>query len=267
MSINAVQIAKETMNAIKVGSYTNIAGQTINLTQLVNNAVNSSVLLNPNDPVYFKGDIKQNNKPNIYVTQETTLESAYRYSDSNVCVLNFASAYHPGGAFMAGALAQEESIARSSALYHTLCNHDEYYAENKLADSLYLDYTIYSPDVPVIKKDNGEWLDKPYLISVVTSPAPNYSACDSELRKEIKEVLDRRMVIILRTMILNGHRNIVLGAWGCGVFGNDPWVVSSLFKKNLELLPYFDNIEFAVYANKSSETYKAFETTFNRICK
>ena len=38
-------------------------------------------------------------------------------------VLNFASAIKPGGGFMNGAQAQEESIARSSTLHPTLCTH------------------------------------------------------------------------------------------------------------------------------------------------
>ena len=270
-------IADDTMEAIKALKYTNPLGRTISLDKLVIPAVRRSVLYKPDWTESLDG-VEKITSRTVTVTRETTLEAASRFSD--VCVLNFASAKNPGGGFLRGASAQEESIARSSALYHTLVVHPEFYEENKLSQNImYLDYAIYSPDVPVIRNDRGDWLEEPYTISVVTSPAPNRSAImidddmpevgSSERKKafkemdaKIQEVFDRRIRQVLRIMAVNGHKNIVLGAWGCGVFGNDPIVVSKLFKDALNEMPFFENIVFAIYDSPDSEVYKSFDKVF-----
>jgi uncharacterized protein (TIGR02452 family) len=290
------KIAEETMEAIKDQKYKTSSGRTISLDKLIEPAVRRSKLYKPGEPA-FSGCLDpdagstftarfaavENPKPRISVIRESTLEAAQRLADDNPCVLNFASAKHPGGGFMQGALAQEESIARSSALYHTLIVHPQMYEENKLSQKnnigLYLDYAIYSPKVPVIRNDRGDWLDEPYTTSVVTSPAPNRGAifCDPNapdvgtkerseffmgMEEKIVETMRKRMNQVLKIMIVEGHRTIVLGAWGCGVFGNIPLVVAQLFKDALDEHPYFDNIVFAIYDAPDSETYLAFEEIF-----
>jgi uncharacterized protein (TIGR02452 family) len=280
------KIAEETMEAIKDQKYKTSSGRTISLDKLIQPAVRRSKLYKPGEPGFsgwLDPDVVENPRPRISVTRESTLEAAQRLADENACVLNFASAKHPGGGFLQGALAQEESIARSSALYHTLIVHPEMYEENKRSQKdnigLYLDYAIYSPDVPVIRNDRGEWLDEPYTISVVTSPAPNRGAIFSDqdapdvgtderseffmgMEERIVETLSRRMNQILKIMIVEGHRTIVLGAWGCGVFGNIPLVVARRFKDALDKHPYFDNIVFAIYGAPDSEIYRSFEKIF-----
>ena len=272
----AKKIAEGTLDAIKALKYKTASGRTISLDKLVTPAVRRSKLYDPDWKVNL-ADKERNESPAISVTRESTLEAAARLADKRPCVLNFASAKHPGGGFLHGALAQEESIARSSALYHTLIQHPEYYEENKRSQKdnigIYLNYAIYSPDVPVIRNDQGDWLDEPYTTSVVTSPAPNRRAILDNAEDElsgseattalyIAQVFYNRMGQVLAIMAENNHRTIVLGAWGCGVFGNDPELVASLFKKALKQLPYFDEVVFAIYDAPDSEVYKAFEEVF-----
>jgi len=277
----AKKIAEETLRAIEENQYKNTSGRTIVLDKMVQRSIMGSKLYKP-DWNFDPTSLVTNNYPTICITRESTLQAASRLKHDNICVLNFASAKHPGGGFLRGSLAQEESIARSSALYQTLIKHPEYYEENKRSQKdnigMYLDYAIYSPDVPVIRNDKGDWLDEPYLMAVVTSPAPNRSAmlmksddADKKVRddidldtleKTIEKALDRRMCQILSIMAKHGHRTIVLGAWGCGVFGNDPLLVAELFKENLKKLPFFDRVAFPIYDRSDSDTFRSFVQMF-----
>ncbi len=150
-----------------------------------------------------------------------------------VGVLNFASARNPGGGFLNGALAQEESLARSSALYKSLIQCPQYYDFHRSHRSLlYSNRTIYSPGCPVFKRDDGTLIEEPYAIDFITSPAPNAGAIarnqPQDLEK-ISEVLYDRASKILSLAVFQGCEALVLGAWGCGVFKNDPSIVSKIF--------------------------------------
>ena len=272
---HAKRIAEETLDAIKALKYTNPAGRTISLDKLVTPAVRRSRLYKPG--WLLTKDCDKNESPEITVTMESTLQAGLRLQDLKPCVLNFASAKHPGGGFLRGSLAQEESIARSSALYHTLVEHPEMYEENKRSQAenigLYLDYAIYSPDVPVIRNDRGDWLEQPYTMSVLTSPAPNRGAIvtsqtpDDDIAAidlQIARTFFNRIRQVLGIMADNGHRTIVLGAWGCGVFGNDPALVSALFEAGLKQNPYFDKVVFAIYSDPGSSVYTTFDTVFGK---
>jgi uncharacterized protein (TIGR02452 family) len=271
---NLVKIAQETLEVIESKKYTNSFGRTLSLDKLIAPAVRMSELYRPDDIIYLPSG-KINNNPNVYITKESTLEAAARLSNQDICILNFASAKHPGGGFMSGAMAQEESIARSSALYATLIVHEEFYDANikSIKDNvgIYTNHAIYSPNVPVFRDDEGYWLDEPYTISVVTSPAPNLTAIldwenpvddytDYEIYNKVESVFDTRMYQVLSIMAHHEHRNIILGAWGCGIFGNNPDIVARLFKRNLDKIRLFDNIIFAIYGN--TQNVLSFEKVF-----
>jgi uncharacterized protein (TIGR02452 family) len=115
------------------------------------------------------------------VTPETTLQGAARLilhgGYQRVGVLHFASARNPGGGFLSGAQAQEESLARSSALYWSLLRCPEFYTFHRSLDTcLYSDRMIYSPRCSVVRDDAGHWLLAPYLVDSITSAAPNAGA-------------------------------------------------------------------------------------------
>lgn len=280
-----IEIANSTLAAINEGEYTTSSGNKIDIHSDVQYSIDHSVLYTPD-----MTELKKSNgwtrkiftNPVFEVTNESVLDCAQRlynslefpnseYCADHVCILNFASAKNPGGGFLRGANAQEESIARSSSLYSSLIQHIEFYEENKKSQrnniGLYLDYAIYSPDVVVIRNDKGEWLDDPFTISVVTSPAPNRTAIltdeDTTTSDDmIRDVFNRRIYQVLSIMGHYGYRTIVLGAWGCGIFGNDPWMVAKLFKENLQKLPFFAKVAFPIYDRPDSETFRAFVQTF-----
>ena len=144
----------------------------------------------------------------------------------NVAALNFASAKNPGGGFRKGAQAQEECLARCSALYSSLTSPAAagfYAAVHKGGDGLYTDGLIYSPAVTVLR-DDAEALARPWRCAFVTAAAPNAGiARDRGASAErLRAVLVERADRVLGAAVAHGHDAIVLGAWGCGVFKNEP---------------------------------------------
>ncbi len=213
-----------------------------------------------------------NTSPYIEVNDDSVLESISLYRTYYPCVLNFANATTPGGGFKTGSIAQEESIARSSGLYQAIVN-SEYYDIHAagIGDLFYTDTVIHSPSVPIFKNDAGE-IVKTHYANFVTAAAPmktamlhihkNIDAVQRlDLDQRLEVVISKRIERIVRVMAAFNHRTIILGAWGCGAFGNDPYVVARAFKKHLNSYPYFDNIIFSVYANEDNLT--AFEETFD----
>ena len=188
------------------------------------------------------------------VVNRTTLAEAHRLHQldpsADVLALNFASARHPGGGFLGGAKAQEESLARSSGLYPCIAQMRAMYDANRAQRScLYSDHMIYSPRVPVIRDDEGELLARPYPVSFVTAPAVNAGAVHEQEHSEIEPTMFRRMEKVLSLAVLHGHRRLVLGAWGCGVFKNDPARVAALFHHHLVEGVFrgaFEKVVFAV---------------------
>ena len=183
----------------------------------------------------------------VEVTGETTLQAAARLSEFHPLCLNFASAKNPGGGFLSGSQAQEESLARSSGLYS--------------------DYMAYSPSVPIFRRDDGVLLETPFQASFVTAPAVNAGAVaqnEPQNVKFINSTLAARLDKLLWLARQHGHKTLVLGAWGCGVFGNEPPNIAGLFASAFGpdglFHGSFERIVYAVYDSSSGqETKAAFE--------
>ena len=151
----------------------------------------------------------------------------------NIGVLNFASAKNPGGGFINGAMAQEESLAASSTLYKTLTANEEYYRVNRANGSMmYTDYGIYSPDVTFFRDGRFRLAADPVKASVLTMPAVNMGQVQQkgEDMEEAKRVMRQRMKLTLAIFARQGAKNLVLVAYGCGLFRNDPVQVAMLWK-------------------------------------
>ena len=71
---------------------------------------------------------------------------------------------------------------------------------------------------------------------------------------------------ILTVAAANEVNILVLGAFGCGAFANDPRVVAdATFEALDEFIKYFDVVEFAIYCRKfETENYDAFLQTYER---
>lgn len=183
----------------------------------------------------------------VQVTNETTLGAARRLvsQGGRPLALNFANGIHPGGGFLSGARAQEEVLCRSSALYATLVGGPMYaaHAGRDLPDST--DWAIHSPSVPVFRHDDGTELPDPWLLSMLTCAAP-YAPRVGQARS--RELLRQRIHRVLAIARSRGYRELVLGAWGCGAFRNDPRHTAQDFRNALETryAYVFKTVVFAV---------------------
>ncbi|MGB3642217.1 MAG: TIGR02452 family protein, partial [Rivularia sp. (in: cyanobacteria)] len=170
---------------------------------------------------------------------------------------------NPGGGFLNGSQAQEESLARATGLYPCISQMIEMYEKNRNYSScLYLDDMIYSPQVPVIRDDNDQLLDKPFLISILTVPAVNAGAVRKNGKKQemnkIESTMLQRTEKLLSVAAFNNYKVLVLGAWGCGVFKNNPDDVAGYFHYHLVENPkfsgLFEKVVFAVLDNTKDES-------------
>ena len=253
------RVAQETEAIVSAGGY-ETAGW-VDLSDMIDAARRGTHLHLPGEPIVGTGGPGGTGGASaamVEVTGETTLAAARRIHGASpasaVAALNFASARRPGGGWLNGAQAQEESLARASALATSLEQVPEYY-EFHLAQQhpVYSDRVICSPAVPVFRDDDGRLLDEPYPVTFLTAAAPNAG----ELRDrddwdgDLTEVLTQRTRQVLAVAAGHGHRRLVLGAWGCGVFANDPQVVAGVFRAALrdgsECGQSFEHVTFAVY--------------------
>jgi putative RNA 2'-phosphotransferase len=262
-----VEIAKQSLAACEAGFYTNKNGERVEIAQVLDAAKAGTTL---HERGGFDAPVTRR-ATRTSVTSETTIDAMIRLAPEagHLACLNFASAKRPGGGFLHGAQAQEESLARASGLYPCLQTRPEYYARNKdFRSPMYLDVVLYSPRVPFFRDDNGGWLDLPILASVITAAAPNVG----ELRKQnkfdaedVELALRTRSELVLAVAAHHRVDRLVLGAWGAGVFGNDPALVAKIFKELLSttFAGAFEEVVFAVLGTReTSANHRAFADVF-----
>ncbi len=245
-------IAAETVHAVDAGHYTRADTVRVPIGEAVWRAVAGTVGYPPDAPLpAFSAGVHDTS---FEVLNESTLDAARRLvaGGRRVVALNFASAKHPGGGFLNGAQAQEESLCRASALYACLRDNEMYARHAGLGGGFYTNSAIYSPDVPVFRTDAGDWLAEPVLCSFVTAPAVNagvYLGGDGVKRDDVRREMRDRVAKVLAIMAGHGHDAAVLGAWGCGVFKNDPDEVAALFREALDgpFRGAFARVAFAVF--------------------
>lgn len=226
---------------------------------------------------------------NVIVTKKRTFEAATAYKNQHVAVHNFASASNPGGGVTKGANAQEECLCRCSGLYfclNTPAIWDGFYKPHRDAhDPIHNDDIIYTPRVTVFKTDTAtpqllpesEWYD----VDIITCAAPNlrnqpsnrYNSGDGnrQVKMKDKELLalhEKKLRRILEVALSEGCETIILGAFGCGAFQNNPEVVA-LANRNVikDYLHAFKNIEFAVYCPPHDDSnFMIFERVLKVYC-
>lgn len=192
----------------------------------------------------------------MIVLNVDSTEAVLRYPNS--ALLNFASYRHAGGGFVTGAWAQEEAICHDSTLYNVLCRFESFYAENEhnLNRSLYTDRAIYSPDI--VFERGG----KSAKCGVITCAAPNFGSAKNHgvTERENESALARRIDFVISIAEEQKSDTVILGAWGCGVFGQDPAVVARLFKERLGK----SSLKRAVFAIPgNNRNYTEFESAFD----
>ncbi|MFO0725379.1 MAG: TIGR02452 family protein [Myxococcota bacterium] len=253
-------IGAETLRIIEAGRYTAPSGRAVELSSAIAAAKAGTRCYDPAEVAALAAarpvPSPDAQPPKMEVTGETTQAAAARLMNTEgvteLMLLNYASARNVGGGFLGGARAQEEDLARASALYACLLEAPRYYDANRAQSSvLYTDHLIYSPRVPFFRAEGAALVERPCFPSVITAPAPNagqHLAREPDGGRAIEECLRRRAGFVLDVARAHGHRTLLLGAWGCGVFQNDPEVVAQVFADALAAQRgAFERVVFAVY--------------------
>ena len=226
----------------------------------IEDCINETEVYNANSKFIEK---RLNDKQIIIVDEIDSVGAIFKYVNINeiTAVLNFASYNNPGGNFINGSKAQEECLCHESYLYNVLKGRIGYYKINHKNKnrSLYTDRALYSPNVRFTKECKDVFCD------VITCAAPNKTAAQKYYNvsnEENSEVLKERIEFVLKIAQDNGVDNLILGAYGCGVFGQDPLEVAKIFKEFL-LGKYkcFNKVIFAI-PNRLEMNYRCFKRIF-----
>ncbi|MFI6273961.1 TIGR02452 family protein [Streptomyces sp. NPDC050988] len=285
MSARLRGIARQTEEIVAAGSYRASDGRTVSIAAAVAAARQGTRMYGPG-PVetppagQAAGTGPETSSPVggpldtfFEVTGESSLEAARRLPGP-VAVLNFASARNPGGGYLNGAQAQEEALCRASALYACVVEAREFYDHHRAhRDPFYTDRVIHSPAVPVFRDDRGQLLDEPYTAGFLTAAAPNAGVVlrtAPDRTPELPGALASRAERVLETAAAHGYRRLVLGAWGCGVFQNDPEQVARAFRTLLtdggRFAGSFEHVVFGVLdRTKGAVVRSAFERAFREV--
>jgi uncharacterized protein (TIGR02452 family) len=247
----AAEMARSTLAILEAGEYRTESGVLVSIRDRLHQAIAGTESFPPDFD--FPAIRPGVNPTRITVENKTTLAAVAMVAAEGYApaALNFASAKNPGGGFLGGARAQEESLARASGLYPCIHGNPMYDYHRSQHDCVYSHYAIYSPAVPVIRDDDGLLLEQPVYSAFITAPAVNAGVVlerDPSRRREIRKTMAERTSRVLAIAALKGHDALVLGAWGCGVFRNDPQEVAELFRDALTG-PYrgiFSRVIFAI---------------------
>ncbi len=242
----AAMLGRSAVRAANRGHYIDEARRKVDIGDAVRASRSGKLSIAPGDALPAHVPV-EHLETRIRVANETTLGACRQLTDQGLkpLALNFANGITPGGGFLHGARAQEEVLCRSSTLHSTLVEDPMYEIHRQRIRPDSTDWAIYSPGVPVFRKDNGVTLDKPWLLSFITCAAP-YAPTIGQ--PDSGDLLQQRIYRVLEIARAYGYTDLVLGAWGCGAFRNDPHRTARDFRGALEgeFRGAFSQVVFAI---------------------
>lgn len=216
-------------------------------------SVKNSHIYGPEMPAHIPG----NDEPSVCICADDSVTTARKYGKGKTAILNFADYVLRGGLYLYGSNAQEEALCGDSDLWNILNDSafDEYFAWNKANqnDYLYSDRGIYSPDV-IFTGD--------VRFDVLSCAAPYQSAAGHYKgvpAAEAKKAMDQRIQFVRNILEQEHVETAVLGAYGCGVFGNSTKFVAACFHKWFQ----DTSVKNIVYAMPEERKKKIFEKAMN----
>lgn len=278
------QIAEETLRDISNGYYYTDDGTKYGFVETQQYGQANTIYVAPDDreirrwrnparPIRYPSDPPQ--PATVSIVLSSTLKAIHYLNRPNVGVLNFGNPIQPGGGFVSGAEAQEESLARASNLHTMLTSNEgtEFYVHhlNSDTDGFNTHAMIYAPVVIFIRDDSGRNV-APTKASVITSAAVNrtevlkhFKDC-REVEEEVERTMRERMARILRLFEECGDRHLILGSFGTGVFKNSVSLIANIWA-DLLVGPearYNKSFEQVIFAIKDVPTFEEFKREFGR---
>jgi len=274
-----VEMLRDTLRILEEGCYT-VNGRTVSLKLSKEEMLAVQVLL-PQDveEICARTDFKRvftmgrcghdcQNEDSFAAAREQYKTFSYMFDKDAkpILVLNLANPIHPGGGVRKGVKSQEEDLCRKSSLLLSLESPEaaEYYEYNRnLNTYMGSDGMIFTPQVEIIRDEDGNLLEETAIVAVLTCAAPMVRNGKEGMTGEAyQEMVCHRIMGMLKCAAYYGYKNLVLGAWGCGAFGNDAHVISDLFYKALKEMnfngmgekDFFRRVDFAVL-DRTAEQY------------
>ena len=187
--------------------------------------------------------------------------SAAMVLGNNTCILNFANAENPGGYYTSNGRAQEEDLCRVLPQLHPSLVASNFYPLDPRS-------CLITPDVQICRvpgtyavigskeKTESSIKEPPpptrtqLTLTVLTAAMPKCNGKRPKggwLSSASEWAIDVRTRIrcVLEAAASTGFNNIVLGAFGCGAYGNPPREVATIFKQELHSF-HFHNVVFAI---------------------
>ena len=254
--MNRKEIAHETLRIQQQGFYEH-QNTRVDISEAQRAAEENCFLLTPEQGAELVKSLTPPAKgamPIYRVMNQSTVQAILEMNrlGKRPAVLNFASAENPGGGFLNGDMAQEEALAASGGLYNTLLRRERFYKANRACGTMmYTDHAIYSPDVVFFRDGDFRLLHTPVTASVLTLPAVNMGQVrlKGEDITRARAAMKARMRLSLTIFANQKEIYLIFGAYGCGVFCNDPAEVAEWWRELLEDEGYgrfFAGIVFAV---------------------
>lgn len=182
----------------------------------------------------------------------------------DLAVLDFASFVNPGGGYIRGGLAQEEALCTESYLYNVLDGERDWYQENRRRNincELYRERALV---VPAVRFERGKMHA---YADVIVAAAPNARRAREEYRvadDALAAAMRDRIRFVLDIVDALGREKVVLGAYGCGVFGWDAEQVAEMFRVELAARAHgVKQVVFAIPRTRYDENLAKFEHAFS----
>lgn len=227
----------------------------------------------------FREKVKSTENPRKFIAQSKlvdtdSINAAFAAQGQRIALLNFANYKDPGGKFLEGSLAQEECLCHCSFLYNVLEKFDiRYYKPNRkdTNHALYSDSAIYSPNILFWNAEPGQiyTAPPPAYFDVITCAAPNAQAATfyyNEPARAIAATMESRIRFIKEVCQIKQVDTLIAGAFGCGVFANNPAFVARTFKEIFteSKSPYPSLVIHPVPSKLNSNNHYQFRKTFNQ---
>lgn len=186
-----------------------------------------------------------------------TLANAIENASGKVCVVDPASYRTPGGNYLSGGWSPECQICAESNLFPALeALKDTYYAANGQSThgGLYSDRAAYIPNIVF----TTEGVVKKRDVLVIAPPNRRFALENHRSEAECDLDLRNRIEAMMRIAAANEPDTLILGAFGCGSFGNDDQVVADLFKKWLDEHPgLFERVAIVISGGPGLDVFRA----------
>lgn len=264
-----VRILRETMKAAEDGCY-DLEEREVKLPVSFEQIKEANLYTPAQVSQLSEQDMPGNNHIRITLRNQDTLEAAFELhqhrseNEKPVLILNFANPHRPGGGIRSRPGTQEEHLCVKTTVLCSLETEEAwpFYQTNlDCGTQAQTDAILFSPNTMVIRNPNLSLREDPFPVAVMTVSAPIASRMEESELPNLENILNRRIYGMLRAAATEGYSRLVLGAWGCGNFGNDPELVARLFCDNLT--GSFDEVAMAVFDNSEDQyRYSCFAKYF-----